>query len=257
MTTTIKILGERNSGTNFFELFLKQNFELNIAKNHGYLSARDRNYLEKAEPRREFKSQLREALRDNAHFRSVPNTGGWKHAAPTQRFLDEFATPRKALVLCLVRHPAVWLQSMHRNPFHALSYVSPNFSEFIRTPWACRPRDELINPFTASPLHMYLDKFAAYKWLAERHAQTMILRYEDILLAPQDAANRLTSFIPRLDGTLALPSKSARNFGVGHNNLQEYHEKARASSYDLLSKEDRDFVQEILLATELAKLYPL
>jgi len=252
----IKILGERSTGTNFLEQYLRNSFRIRTFKDGTPLTSDQRGFLRSAQPDPTQRNDLREAFRDANHFRTREKNGGWKHAAATQQFLDGFARPTNCTVLCLIRHPASWLHSMHRNPFHALANVPTSFSAFIRAPWVCVGRDELDNPFLNNPIELYCNKVSSYLWLAENYPDTMILRYEDMVLCPDELHEKLCSKFSAIEDRPQLPTQSARNFGKGHHSLEEYQTKARRAAYSNFSDEDKIFVKEQLEQHYLLAVYP-
>ena len=253
---SIKILGERSTGSNFLEQYLLNNFQIQTFKDGTSLTSKQRDFLRSAQPDPTRRNDLREAFRDANHFRTWKKNGGWKHAAATQKFLDGFVRPTNCTVICLIRHPASWLHSMHRNPFHALANVPTNFSAFIRAPWVCVGRDELANPFLNNPIELYRSKVSSYLWLAENYPNTIILRYEEMVLGADELHKQLSSKFTALGDRPQLPTRSTRNFGKGHHSLEEYQANARRAAYSNLSDEDRSFVIAQLDEHYLQEVYP-
>ncbi|MEM9320598.1 MAG: hypothetical protein AAGA70_16560 [Pseudomonadota bacterium] len=252
----VKILGERNSGTNFLARCLSENFDAKVYPGGISLSQDQRAYLRRAEPERVRRGPLREALWDANHVRDLPRTGGWKHAAATNAFLTRFARSQNALVICIVRHPAAWLAAMHRNPFHAAAHVPARFSAFLRAPWVARPRDELAQPFLDNPAVLYRVKLASYAWLAEVHEATILLRYEDILANPDAAFAPVARHLPRRSAQYTLPQEGTRAFVPGETEATGFAERARRAGYGLLAPVDAAFLSDALRGSFADTLYP-
>lgn len=256
-TSGIKILGERSTGTNFLSAFLSQNFEVVLHPSSPGIDKTQKSVL----PRVSFgrwvsRRAAKEALQDDNHDLSLKTCGGWKHAAATEQFISEFALPSNRLIVCLVRHPVTWSRSMHLNPFHGFAHVPRNYSKFIRAPWICTGRDSLIPRLRQNALTMYRDKVETYKVLNNRHANTVVLRYEDVLKDPYGSAQRLNLTRLQKQPELTLPKKSARSFGKAQLDLDGYQEKARSSGYANLQGEDLLHFKQVLQGSFLNELYP-
>lgn len=252
---TLKILGERNSGTNFLHSFLDTNFDAQIFPNEGHLRRWQRRYLSRFD-RRPLRRSIREAMLDENHLLAIPENGGWKHAAATNLFLTDFAQPQGCHVICLTRHPASWLYSMQRNPFHRMTPTPSDFSEFIRSPWVARSRDMLSTRFLDNPIQLLAEKLNSYHWLSTQYSRTHIVRYEDIVLDPDRIAERLSVFLKRKSRHVEVRQESARHFGTGHTTFPEYATKTQQASFNLLNEADREFVQSQLSDCSLARMYP-
>lgn len=93
----IQIFGERNSGTNFLFKTLEQNLV------------------------------------------DVPEMGfsfGWKHGFTNRKKIQSTDT-KQVLFICMFKDPYAWISSMHEKPHHAPQLYFMDFSDFIRSEWAC------------------------------------------------------------------------------------------------------------------------
>lgn len=97
----IKIYGERNSGTNFFEKLLRQNL-LNVNIEEGHFTTRM----------------------------------GWKHSFLYKNIVKKFR--RNTIFIFLIRDLEPWLKSMYKNPYHIGR--RRNIKEFIKKPILPRDR---------------------------------------------------------------------------------------------------------------------
>ena len=252
----IKILGERSTGTNLLEKMLTHNFHcVSFPSSSGVLPHQRPTIPRRFESRWASRRASKEAIQDHNHHLELPEIGGWKHAAATQRFLEGFARPKSAVIICILRHPTEWLRSMHRNPFHGIAHVPRKFSDFINSPWIAASRDELGERLISSPLAMFEKKVESYVRLKEQHPQTYLVRYEDIVLHPNDTLSQLPIWEARKSESIDLPSQNARSFGRGRLDGSRYAQKASASSYDTLSDGDRQCVLDQLHGGRLLDFY--
>lgn len=256
MISKVKVLGERNSGTNFVEQFLVQNFAVELFSDTGRVPNKHKALVRASHSNRRLRAEILEAFRDQQHFDSVAATGGWKHSAPNRAFLKEFAEPSGAHIVCVIRHPAAWLKSMHRNPFHALSEVPESFSTFIRAPWIARARDQIDSIALNHPIDLYLSKFTAYQWLKSVYPRCTVLRYEDVLMEPKKTAQRELSFLARQKNEISLPDQNARHFVPDPKTTKDYLAGLRSATYDNLSDSDRAHVLQALEGSPLLEVYP-
>ncbi len=253
----VKLLGERSTGTHLLQKVLQQHFDMELApSSSGVTQEQTRHLPGRLVGRWSSRRASREALQDHNHFVELPRNGGWKHAAASTRFLECFAIPRKAIVICLLRHPADWLRSMHRNPFHGIGHIPRDFSAFIRSPWIAAARDELGERLIENPVKLYAAKAQSYSWLGENRDKMSLVTYENLILNPEETLRQTPVWPFRSGSKIDLPNQSARPFGRRPANLDEYRRRAAAVSYDTLSDSDRDFVLSELSGSILLDLYP-
>lgn len=89
---TVKIYGERNSGTNFLTILLRQNTNFFISSSH--------------------------------------YTSGWKHGYPDIKNIPH-SKRSNAVHIFIVRSPPLWLRSMYRRPYH-MSVQGLLFEDFVK-----------------------------------------------------------------------------------------------------------------------------
>jgi len=226
----IQIFGERNSGTNF----LHKTIESNLIR--------------------------------------LPEIGpqfGWKHGFTNRQRIKKEDT-NSVLFICMFKDPYAWFSSMHEKPHHAPQLYNMEFSNFIRTEWACYkgkkyhlraqnleldpilPEQEMMqerHPKTKERFKNVIELrntknkyFLNLKKLAEN---VIYLRYEDFYLDP---ASKLREILAPFD----LECKE--DFHVSN----AYHGKSQKLKWDKkefyrekkylekFSEEDLDFVNEHL-----------
>lgn len=181
----VKIFGERNTGTNALKRIIEQNSAARCLP----ANAID---LAPAASRRAWKSftnRTRER-RFDAVFAGRSPLESWKHCATDFSDASVFAG---VLVLFTVRHPASWVLSFFKRPYHQLGWRpyhqlgwrGRNLEEFIRTPWKTVER-EYLDCATLRPLQLYQRKLESYLGLGDRLERLGIpyrfVRFEDLVL---------------------------------------------------------------------------
>jgi len=247
-TNGLKLLGERNSGTNVLEHLLQHIPDLHLFPSLPMLTWREVHRFRHPLSALWRYHAAREETLDHWHTRDLPISGGWKHAAPNYEFRASFLKPKQPAVLIMLRHPASWLRSMHRNPFHALTTVPADFSAFIRKDWAVTARDGV----QSAPLPaLYAAKLKTYADLLASYPNSALIRYEDLL---SDPTATLTALGLEGPAPFALPADDPRAFAKPSNSTS-FGDRATAS-FDGLSAADRAFVRGCLDGSPASDLYP-
>lgn len=251
MSVRVKILGERNSGTNFLKDVLEDNFEVSVYPGIEERTRMQNFLLTRAVIPMKIRENMMERMEEKAHFERLSETGGWKHALVTPRFITGFFEPQGCQVICITRHPLAWARSMQANPFHAFGDVPADFDTFINTPWKTRARDELGGATLPSVLVLWREKLRAYLEYAEKYDDFYVLRYEDLLLNPEETFQRLSRFLPLKGKVPQLPTRVTRPFVANEQSSESYLAKARATSFAELFEEQyrpfKEFIGEELL----------
>jgi len=194
---TVKIYGERNTGTSYLERLLALHFDVR--------------FLRGAAPRWAYSDRFASEATRDLYFRVTFGANlGWKHM-----LVPEVLPLRPGtLVLCLTKNPYAWLRSMYRRPFHA-KRAFKDFDDFLRGPWPTVGRDR--GPASYSdPVRLWNAKHAAYVRARQRYG-AVILAYEELLRDPEHALAALGSE----HGLLRL-TRTFRNIeGATHSDTPE------------------------------------
>lgn len=164
---TAFVFGERNSGTNLASELLRRNFPT-------------------------FKDMAGDRI---AQF-GFPY--GWKHGFPTM-----VSAPHTTLAVAVFRDPEIWVQSMHKRPWHAVpTLAARGFSEFLRSRWVSRVDEQNFgvmkgsdrwlselqydrHPLTGAPFdnlaQLRRAKNAGFLGLANRFSNCLFVRHEDLV----------------------------------------------------------------------------
>lgn len=254
----VKVLGERSTGTNLLVKVLQDHFDVSVMPNSSGIKPEQKALIPGVfEGGWTSRRSTKEAIQDRNHYCELPDTGGWKHAAATPRFYEDFVRPKQAIVLCLVRHPASWLRSMHRNPFHGICHLPKDFGAFVKSPWVAMERDELEDRVLASPVDLLIQKTESYEWLCKQCNSAVVLCYEAFITNPEAVLKHTSVWAFRKQDKVPLPRESARGFGKGNANLDTYTARAKAVRYEQLGPDGKEFVEEKVEGTKLAQLYPV
>lgn len=174
----VKIFGERNTGTHALADLIESNSASrclpSVAKDVEPDSAR-------SIASRFIGNRRREARIDAIFARHGPLMS-WKHRATNFADASAFAG---VLVLFTVRHPASWLLSLWKHPYHALDRLPRDIGAFIDFQWRTVERDALGRA-TFNPLELYQAKMNAAQAFADRLEAADIghrfVRFEDLVL---------------------------------------------------------------------------
>ena len=213
----VKIMGERGAGTNFLASLIEANFVADLLHDRCAVTEAQKRVLGRIPPDRRLTHQIIERIEDHHHETLMPETGGWKHACLTDRMFDRLEDADGALALCIVRHPALWLDSFWRRPFHAYSRPAESMDAFLATPWLTRPRDEIPAVILPGPACLWHWKTASYLDQAARRTNVVVLCHEDLL---RDHVAVLTRLGERLEAAVdvwRIPEGNARDWQLPEN----------------------------------------
>ena len=239
MATFVKIMGERNSGTNFTVRTLLENFDieadvrgLGLPKLQKFIISRW--FLPPA-----VSHYLEDYFWLQVHLKSLSTHGGWKHAPITPNLIEKFVSKPDRQIVCVVRHPLAWARSMHRNPFHAIDKIPKNFDSFLSMQWHPRPRDGMGKAPLPSPLVLWREKVRNYLAIAEEYDNIHVIRYEDLLLDPAPVMARLSTYLGPLKDDFQYPDGRIRPFVQVEETPEAYRKKVRETSLSSLDDTQR------------------
>ncbi|WP_028969891.1 hypothetical protein [Sphingomonas sp. URHD0057] len=178
----VKIFGERNTATNA----LQKVIELNSAARCLPSTAIQLDPGAAQRARWSLTRRSRERKID-AIFAGRGALEAWKHCATDFRDASAFAN---VLVTFTVRHPASWLLSLYKHPYHELGRTVRDLTGFIHAPWPTVGRERLGGG-EFRPLELYQRKLDSYFELEERLGQAgmdyRFVKFEDLILRQQSA----------------------------------------------------------------------
>lgn len=181
---TVKIYGERNTGTNYLARLLSQNLDLRllpgvVSRRAGRVAAlSDRAahtlHVDRVRPG--------ERIKDLWFSSAFCSNLGWKHMLVSVDSIERCDLGDRTHFVTLTKNPYSWVLSMFRRPHHFAGEAQTDLEEFVATPWRTvrRERAAMVYP---SPVALWNAKNRAYGGLAESFRTTSIL-YEDLLADP-------------------------------------------------------------------------
>lgn len=187
---TLKIYGERNSGTNYLSALVGQNLDVTLLP--GRVS--DQDVLTRITRRlNRFLPATHgwhEAARDRFFEATFARNLGWKHMNPDPERIGAEALA-SVRFLMVVKNPYAWALSLYKRPYHTALREGESFEEFLVRPLAVMARRENIGlrPLTAP--EVWTCKMKGYLALDAAAAHAVIERYEAFLEDEEAALDRV------------------------------------------------------------------
>jgi len=173
----IKIYGERNSGTNYFEKLVEKNLEIQILRY--YPGQRVGKYL-----KYEFMSGLFFELNKKKYL-------GWKHGKPKIREINKFESS-PLTIITITKNPYTFLLSLYKRPYHYRGKKVNNFKDFLTSEWQTILRENCGLKKYSSPIDLWNEKNRAFLNLKQRVNKKVInLRYEDVIKDTEETILKL------------------------------------------------------------------
>ncbi len=230
----IKIFGERNTGTHA----LRELIETNSASRCAPSVAREVD--ERVAKRLKRLKMLRwigfsderilgkrEELLDAA-FENADALHSWKHCATN---FETVGSLENVTVLFLVRHPASWLLSLFKNPYHLLPPPDGTLADFISRRRRTVARERL-GEASLRPLEIYNLKIASYlKLRSQLEASGMssrIIRFEDNIINQPGVYEDIRNMLVDPDETFSPVVRSTKSSG---KTLEEYADYYRREAW--------------------------
>lgn len=172
---TIKLYGERNTGTNYLTRLLGINLDAHQLPGGTPLWLKR---LQRTMPGQEW-------LRDTYFALTYLRNLGWKHAcAPTYSDLDTYRRAHGPVgFVTLTKNPYSWLWSLYHRPYHHAPVTGQSFEDFLSTPWPLVARDRCSANTLETPIQLWNIKNRSYIGLRS-YARTVPLTYENLLRDP-------------------------------------------------------------------------
>ena len=166
----IKIIGERNTGTNYLSKLIKKN--LNIKLLNG--TAKKIPLFSKLEFYKDLYFKI-----------TQKNNLGWKHAnLNNKNFINGLRKNSKIKVVILVKNPYSFLLSLKKRPYHNFNLKNLPFEVFLKSKWKSVSRENTLD-FIESPVELWNNKVRSYFLIKSIFLeQVLILKYEDLIINP-------------------------------------------------------------------------
>ena len=218
MTTPIrklKLFGERNTGTTWLRRLVDANLEVGTFP--GAMPEWVRR-VQRVLPGTDW-------LRDLWFDRRGDTIFGWKHMLvdPRRAGFVERARREGVGFVCIVKHPASWVLSLHNRPYDHHWGPKGDLASFVTSPWFTvrRERADVRYP---DPIRLWNAKCAAYLELAQ-HVPTVLVRYEDLVSDPEARIDEIAKVfgVARRVGGFRNQNESTKRDDRSFEDYQRYY----------------------------------
>lgn len=175
---TIKIQGERNTGTNYLVKLIRTNLGAQVIDGIvPPLGVRIAKKIPLLDEERVFDRYF-----ELTHSKNL----GWKHAvAPNESAIAAFLKNNGPLLfVSLVKNPYAWLLSLARKPYHNYEKIGDSFLDFLQKEWRVVGRENAAGNYP-NPIALWNDKNRSYLELSKSSADAHTFRYEELLVDPK------------------------------------------------------------------------
>ena len=218
----IKIFGERNTSTNALGSMIKENSSSFLHPS----GLRDFSMFERSVVNTAIKVGLSttwiEDLKDKI-FARKPLVQQWKHCAT---YFDTLEHSENTHFIFVIRHPASWALSLHKNPYQSLQDSSVPFSQFIDSDWPTVKR-EMLHSRSFKPLELYQEKITSYKYfikqLDKASLSHTVIRFEDMVLRQSWCYDQIKPFLDNPKLAFSEVRKSTKDSSKNLEYYQDYY----------------------------------
>ena len=228
----VKVIGERNTGTNFLVELINSNTDLinlihpdksRCRSKLKQLISRYPELKKSALSRKMVMERLIDAEREN----DFHNNFGWKHAAINTQRMQESSLFEDTLFLCLIRNPWRFVSALHRRPYNYLPKAKKKLESFIQSPLLTNNRDGLQESILANPVDLWNKKVASYQKFQLIHPERVkIIYYEELIIDIDNFLRMLAPFC-QLSEQINIPFSSTKK---DNKTFSDYKEEAESYS---------------------------
>ena len=230
--TSLKVFGERNTGTNFLQSFLRLNTSLKVLK--GGDGGRDdikkqfKNFISKHDIKDPFAHKLvMESLLDQESTKRSQTNFGWKHAFVCPKMLSKVSGFDDVCFVFIIRNPWRFISSLHQKPYNLLPKPTADLSHFIRSPIYVNQRDRLSSRLINNPVELWNLKVRSYfEFSLAYPKQSLIVYYEDLVLSPDRFADHLRNYCA-VKEKIIVPNDSSKKHRGDTKTFAEFCEEVR------------------------------
>ena len=220
-----KVFGERNTGTNFVEQLLQENFVACRLFGFNRIHQHLRKHLQSV-PEEE-RGRLRSAALDLDCARMLYSDFGWKHGVPPFEAIESAPHAQNTLFIAVAKHPVAWLKSLMERPYNPVEHAPNEFAEFIRHDWELTARDKLAGRTRINVVELWNVKNAAFRKLEQATKRSIVVAYEDILIDPQRFLSRVAQHLPRAKGDFDWQIASTKDDDLTFNDYVRKYDPDR------------------------------
>lgn len=188
----VKVLGERNVGTNFLNRVINRNFDVPLLAGTQPMKTEEIAAIVNTLPPKQRRIGWEMVL--DTDMRRIDNENfGWKHACPDfanfERYSDAAA---ETLFVVVSKHPLAWAASFYRRPYHCLfNRNDMSFSDFIRHPWIATSKENIHPAIVPNVIDLWNIKHRGWLELDQRGYPVHFIRYNDLVTDFQGEMGKL------------------------------------------------------------------
>ncbi|MEO0544807.1 MAG: hypothetical protein AAFY99_13410 [Pseudomonadota bacterium] len=231
----LKVYGERNTGTNFVEQLVLNNMPNLVA-----LSRRPPLDL-KTEPKkfpRSIRFIVQQRIADLRRRQEIKEHINWKHAYVIVDEQRRFAHFDETFFIFIVRNPYYFISSLYRRAYDIIPKPARTKARFLRQAILLNARDNINSTATVSgPAELWSLKTQSYVKAAAEIENAVLIRYEDLVAAPDRFVVRLAEKGLALPDDYEVPRQSTKGDRL---TFDDYATKAK--NYD----PTHDFSKQLL-----------
>ena len=241
MPISIKIYGERNTGTNFVQALLDSNFNVTLQPGTPHYVRRKIYGIAGRLLPRQLTAWAVTLLRGDQYYaRLFARDLGWKHALIPDFPAGSNPYPPGICFVTLTKNPYAWLLSLHRRPYGMLDATIDlpklAFTEFVQMPWKSNPRENGPAEFT-NAIVMWNEKAKSYLRLP-KYGLTYHARYEDVVRSPEQFVRQIAEkFGLQQPAKIKIVMNSTKGDSQRYEDYRDYYTaqtwRARLSADDI------------------------
>ena len=213
--TSLKVFGERNTGTNFLNSFLRLNTSLKVLRggdgDRKEIKKQFRNFVDSHNITDSFAKRLvMESLLDQESLKRRQKNFGWKHANVCPKVLSKLPKFENVCFIFIVRNPWRFISSLHQKPYNLLPRPDLDISKFIKSSIYTNQRDQLDGRLLKSPVELWNYKVRSYfEFNAVHPGQSLIVYYENLVISPEEFVGCLNRFCA-VNKKIVIPKDSSK-----------------------------------------------
>jgi len=231
--TSLKVFGERNTGTNFLKSFLRLNTSLKVLKGgdggREDIKKQFKDFVSKHDIKDTFARKLvMESLLDQESTRRSQINFGWKHANVCPQMLSKVSGFKDVCFIFIIRNPWRFISSLHQKPYNLLPKPTADIMQFVRSPIYVNQRDLLSSRLIKSPVELWNRKVRSYfEFSSVYPKQSLIVYYENLVLSPSGFADDLRKLC-KVNKSIIVPNDSSKKHRGDTKTFAEFCQEVRS-----------------------------
>jgi len=225
---SMKIFGERNTGTNLLKELIERNSatrclpaieaELDPLAFRRATRYRFTNIFR-------LSNRKRNRLQDRIFDNRTP-LEAWKHSAT---FFEDASAFEGVFVVFAVRHPASWLVALYTRQYHRLGRRPTTLERFLNYPWET-VRRERLDSRVFRPLELYNEKIRSYLdfsgQLSAANSDHCFIKFEDLVRSQEEVYRSLVPALINPRSDFEEITRSTKDKSKTVQDYREYYAKS-------------------------------